>query len=190
MYLVASLARLGSSGTNQIRLLKKFSSLNGFPKEQRQLLSRSETLCPCLGPVKHSNQICDNFSRPAVRDISFVSESILKRNRLLLAHNSTHSVPSRNLKIAATIVDRCPTNFQPFLKLSRLDKPIGRSMHHRVWCRSIGLTHRVVWQNFVNPWAINSVLIFWSVWLFQKGVSIVYIKMYCVFKHSSNRFWV
>jgi len=121
MYLRACLARMGSSGTltNQIRV---YSSLIGLP--EKQLLSISRTLVPCLGPVNYSNQKCDNSSRTAGRDISYISKSIWKQNQLL-AHKSSNSVPFRNLKIAATVVDRCPTNFQPFLKLSRLDKPIG-----------------------------------------------------------------
>jgi len=69
------------------------------------------------------NKNCDT-SRTLVRDYNSYNR-ILNRKQLL-AHNSSHlSNQNRTLKLAARLVEKSPKQLQPFLKLSRLDKPIG-----------------------------------------------------------------
>ena len=66
---------------------------------------------------------CDT-SRTIVRDFSY---NRLVNRKQLLSNNSSCQLTNqiRKLNFAAKLVDRSPTQLQPFLRLSRLDKPIG-----------------------------------------------------------------
>ena len=70
------------------------------------------------------NKNCDT-SRTLVRDYNSYNR-ILNRKQLLANNSLSHLLnQNRTLKLAARLVEKSPKQLQPFLKLSRLDKPIG-----------------------------------------------------------------
>ena len=100
MYLGATLARLCPPGA-------------GPPGSA---LVRRQDWVPALLSVSQSHYKCDNSS---------YSRTLPRKQLLDTQHRSSFLAPIRNLKIASQLVDRSPSQLQPFLKLSRLDKPIG-----------------------------------------------------------------
>ena len=106
MYLGASLARIIGSGSSGTVLLRRQEWLPAI------LTSNSFK--------QHTK--CDTSTRTIVRDINSFSK--ISDKQLLLA-NSSYYNPTRTLNLAAKAVESFPHKFQPFLKLSRLDKPIG-----------------------------------------------------------------
>ena len=100
MYLGATLARLCPPGA-------------GPPCSA---LVRRQDWVPALLSVSQSHYKCDNSS---------YSRTLPRKQLLDTQHRSSFLAPIRNLKIASQLVDRSPSQLQPFLKLSRLDKPIG-----------------------------------------------------------------
>ncbi len=100
MYLGASLARLCPSGS----------------------LRRRSDWAPVLS-MAHSHLNCDN---PSVVNRNLSYKRTLSRYKLLQQSQQSLLIPSvRSIKYASRLVDSSPIQLQPFLKLSRLDKPIG-----------------------------------------------------------------
>jgi len=100
MYLGASLARLCPSGS----------------------LRRRSDWAPVLS-MAHSHLNCDN---PSVVNRNLSYKRTLSRYKLLQQSQQSLHIPSvRSIKYASRLVDSSPIQLQPFLKLSRLDKPIG-----------------------------------------------------------------
>ena len=100
MYLGASLARLCHSGS-----------------------LRQRTDWASVLSMAHSHIICDN---PSVVNRNLSYNRTLNRRKLLQQSQKSLHIPSvRSIKYASRLVDSSPIQFQPFLKLSRLDKPIG-----------------------------------------------------------------
>ena len=99
MYLGAVLARLCPSG-----------SLRGRPGWAGGMMS---------------HLTCDNYS-VVNRNFSYNNRT-LDRHKLLqqTQRSSSFIPPVRSIKFASRLVDSSPIQLQPFLKLSRLDKPIG-----------------------------------------------------------------
>ena len=101
MYLGASLARLCPSGS----------------------LRRRPDWAAVLS-LAHSRLTCDN---PSVvnRNFSYNNRTLHRHKLLQQSQQSLLIPPVRSIKFASRLVDSSPIQLQPFLKLSRLDKPIG-----------------------------------------------------------------
>jgi len=103
MYLGASLARLCPGGS----------------------VRRRADWAPSALALGHSHLTCDN---PSVvnRNLSYNNRTINRHKLLQQSQQQSLLIPPvRSIKFAARLVDSSPIQLQPFLKLSRLDKPIG-----------------------------------------------------------------
>jgi len=72
-----------------------------------------------------SHLTCDNYS-VVNRNFSYNNRTLDRHKLLQQSQRSSSFIPPvRSIKFASRLVDSSPIQLQPFLKLSRLDKPIG-----------------------------------------------------------------